>query len=92
MYATVRRYECIDKARSEEVTRKVGESLLPSLAKLPGFSVGLFENFEGAEGHRWAGDRARGVWRGRHERRPGSCLGLSAQRERTNQRSITKNC
>ena len=58
MYATVRRYEGIDKARSEEVTRKVGESLLPSLSKLPGFggyylvdagegvftSVGLFEN------------------------------------------------
>jgi hypothetical protein len=58
MYATVRRYEGIDKVRSGEVTRKVGESLLPSLSKLPGFggyylidagegvftSVGLFEN------------------------------------------------
>jgi hypothetical protein len=37
MYATVRRYEGIDKVRSEEVTRKVGESLLPALSKLPGF-------------------------------------------------------
>jgi len=57
VYATVRRYEGIDKARSEEVTRKVGESLLPSLNKLPGFggyylldagegvfTSGLFEN------------------------------------------------
>jgi hypothetical protein len=37
MYATVRRYEGIDNARSEEVTRKVGDSLLPSLRELPGF-------------------------------------------------------
>jgi len=58
MYATVRRYEGIDKVRSEEVTRKVGDSLLPRLRELPGFggyylidagggvltSVGLFEN------------------------------------------------
>jgi hypothetical protein len=57
MYATVLRYEGIDKVRSEEITRKVGESLLPSLRELPGFggyylidagggvltSVGLFE-------------------------------------------------
>ena len=35
MYATVRRYEGIDLVRSEEITRKVGESLLPSLSKLP---------------------------------------------------------
>ena len=27
MYATVRRYDGIDKVRSEEVTRKAGESL-----------------------------------------------------------------
>lgn len=58
MYATVRRYEGIDLVRSEEITRKVGESLLPSLSELPGFggyylidagggvltSVSLFEN------------------------------------------------
>lgn len=37
MYATVRRYEGIDKVRSEEITRKVDESLLPSLSSLPGF-------------------------------------------------------
>jgi hypothetical protein len=38
MYATVRHSEGIDKVRSEEVTRKVGESLLPPLRKLRGFS------------------------------------------------------
>ena len=37
MYATVRRYEGIDKARTDELTKKVGESLLPRLNKLPGF-------------------------------------------------------
>jgi hypothetical protein len=37
MYATVRRYEGIDKARSGEITRKIGESFVPSLSKLPGF-------------------------------------------------------
>jgi hypothetical protein len=58
MYATVRRYEGIDKMRSEEVTRKAGDSLLPALRELPGFggyylidagegvftSIGLFES------------------------------------------------
>src|SRR5438093_10691094 len=58
MYATARRYEGIDKVRPEEVTRKVCESLLPSLSKLPGFggyylidagegvftSISVFEN------------------------------------------------
>jgi hypothetical protein len=57
MYATVRRYEGSDQLRSEEVTRRVCDSLLPSLRELPGFggyylidagggvltSVGLFE-------------------------------------------------
>jgi hypothetical protein len=57
MYATIRRYEGIDKVRSEEIARKAKESLLPSISKLPGFSgyflidagegvltsVGLFE-------------------------------------------------
>ena len=37
MYATVRRYEGIDKVRSDEITRKVDQSLLPSLSELPGF-------------------------------------------------------
>ena len=37
MYATVRRYEGIDKARTDEVTKKVEASLMPRLSKLPGF-------------------------------------------------------
>jgi len=37
MHATVRRYEGVDQARTEELTKKVGETLLPSLSKLPGF-------------------------------------------------------
>ena len=38
MFATVRRYEGVDKSRTDELTKKVGESLLPRLSKLPGFS------------------------------------------------------
>jgi hypothetical protein len=62
MYATLRRYEGIDKMREEEITRKVSESLFPSISKLPGFagyflidagegvftSVGLFTTAEQA--------------------------------------------
>ena len=62
MYATVRRYEGIDKDRKDEVTKKVGESLMPRLSKLPGFdgyflieagegvmtSIGLFDTAEQA--------------------------------------------
>jgi hypothetical protein len=57
MHATVRRYEGIDQGSKDELTRKVGETLMPSLSKLPGFngyyliesgngvftSVGLFD-------------------------------------------------
>ena len=38
MHATVRRYEGIDQNSKDELTRKVGESLMPSLSKLPGFN------------------------------------------------------
>jgi hypothetical protein len=37
MHATIRRYEGIDQARTEELTRKVGETLLPRLRKSDGF-------------------------------------------------------
>jgi hypothetical protein len=37
MHATVRRYEGVDAGRTDELTKKVGEALLPSLSKLPGF-------------------------------------------------------
>jgi hypothetical protein len=63
MHATVRRYEGIDQKRTEELTRKVNESLAPRLSKLPGFSgyyvieagngvftsVGFFETSEQAD-------------------------------------------
>ena len=57
MHATVRRYEGVDQSRTEELTKKVSETLLPRLSKLPGFegyylieagngvmsSIGLFD-------------------------------------------------
>jgi hypothetical protein len=57
MYATVRRYDGIDTTRSEEIVRKVDETLIPRLSELEGFqgyylidagggaltSIGLFE-------------------------------------------------
>ena len=38
MYATIRRYEGVDSARTDEVVGKVNETLVPQLRKLPGFS------------------------------------------------------
>ena len=38
MHTTVRRYEGIDQTRKSELTKKVGENLLPRLSKLPGFN------------------------------------------------------
>ena len=60
MHATIRRYDGVDQNRSAELTSKVNESLVPKLAKLPGFkgyflveagngvfsSLGLFETPE----------------------------------------------
>jgi hypothetical protein len=57
MHATVRRYEGVDQSRTVELTKKVDQSLLPRLSKLPGFegyylieagngvmsSIGLFD-------------------------------------------------
>jgi hypothetical protein len=37
MHATVRRYEGVDQNRTDELTKKVDETLLPRLSKLPGF-------------------------------------------------------
>jgi hypothetical protein len=37
MHATVRRYEGIDVSRTDELKKKVNESLIPNLSKLPGF-------------------------------------------------------
>jgi len=63
MHATIRRYEGVDMARTNEVTGKVNETLVPELRKLPGFagyylieagngvfsSLGLFETPEQAD-------------------------------------------
>ena len=60
MHATIRRYDGVDQNRAVELTRKVNESLVPKLNKLPGFagywlidagngvfsSLGLFETPE----------------------------------------------
>jgi hypothetical protein len=51
MYATHRRYDGIDQSRVEELTRKVNESLIPRLSKLPGFEgYYLMEAGEGVVG------------------------------------------
>jgi hypothetical protein len=63
MYATIRRYEAIDKSRTTELTKKVNETLVPRLSKLPGFggyhlvdagdgvvtSIGFFDTSEQAD-------------------------------------------
>jgi len=60
MHATIRRYEGVDQNRTDELTRKVNETLVPKLSTLPGFagyylieagngvfsSIGLFETPE----------------------------------------------
>jgi hypothetical protein len=38
MHATIRRYDGVDQNRTDELTRKVNESLVPKLSKLPGFN------------------------------------------------------
>jgi hypothetical protein len=38
MHATIRRYEGVDAARTDEVSAKVSETLVPVLSKLPGFA------------------------------------------------------
>jgi hypothetical protein len=38
MHATIRRYESVDQTRINDVVKKVDESLVPRLSKLPGFS------------------------------------------------------
>ena len=38
MHATIRRYEGVDTARTNEVASKVTETLVPQLRQLPGFA------------------------------------------------------
>jgi hypothetical protein len=63
MQATIRRYEGVDAARTNEVVERVNETLVPQLRELPGFSgyyvidagngvissISLFETSEQAE-------------------------------------------
>ena len=63
MYATIRRYEAIDKSRTDELVKKVDETLVPRLSKLKGFggyhlvdagdgvvtSIGFFDTAEQAD-------------------------------------------
>jgi hypothetical protein len=63
MHATIRRYDGVDQNRTDELTTKVNETLVPKLTKLPGFkgyylieagngifsSLGLFETSEQGE-------------------------------------------
>jgi hypothetical protein len=63
MHVTIRKYEGIDQNRKEELTKKVGESLLPRLSKTNGFrgyflmetkegvmsSIGFFDTMAQAE-------------------------------------------
>ena len=60
MHATMRRYEGVDQSRTDELKRKVTETLVPRLSELPGFSgyylvdtgdgvmssIGIFETSE----------------------------------------------
>jgi hypothetical protein len=38
MHATIRRYEGVDQSRTDELTKKINDSLIPKPSKLPGFS------------------------------------------------------
>jgi hypothetical protein len=63
MHATIRRYEGVDVTRTNEVSGKVKETLVPQLRELPGFagyylieadngvmsSIGLFESSQQAD-------------------------------------------
>ena len=38
MFATIRRYDAIDQERTDELVKKVDETLVPSFSELPGFN------------------------------------------------------
>jgi hypothetical protein len=48
MHATITRYDGIDQSRTDELVKNVGEKLVPSLSKMPGFkSYSLIETGNG---------------------------------------------
>jgi hypothetical protein len=48
MFATIRRYESVDQSRTDELVKRVDETLLPRLSKLPGF--GGYQLIKGGDG------------------------------------------
>jgi hypothetical protein len=38
MHATIRRYDGVDQNRTDDLKRKINETLIPKLSKLPGFN------------------------------------------------------
>jgi hypothetical protein len=38
MHATIRRYESVDQSKTDELKRKINETLIPKLSQLPGFN------------------------------------------------------
>jgi len=38
MYATIRRYDAIDQARTSELVKKAEDNLVPRMSELPGFN------------------------------------------------------
>ena len=63
MFATIRRYEAVDSARTPELVKQADETLIPRLEQVPGFSgyylidagngvlssIGLFDSAEHAD-------------------------------------------
>jgi hypothetical protein len=62
MYAAIRRYEGVDKARTEEIRRGITDDFLPMIREVPGYhgywvveagdviaTIGLFETQDDAE-------------------------------------------
>jgi len=39
MFATIRRYDSVDQARTDELIKMADETLVPSLSEVPGFSA-----------------------------------------------------
>jgi hypothetical protein len=88
MYTTVRHSEGSDKVRFEEVTRKVGESVLPAPRKLPGFSgCYVFDDSEGVSPSIGLSRTRRRPTSRRASLRPGRVSRSSRQRFRTRPRS-----
>ena len=72
MHAAIRRYEGVDAARTEELSRKVGETLVPRLKTLEGFRGTTSSRRTTASSAPWAVQGPCAVRRGHEDR---GCLG-----------------